>query len=476
MGGPPGYFLVRFSETNPMSFSLTYLDEVESDNTPANPPPKARTTSRVSSEPELGVLSGGVVVKSKHVLIYNLPTGFALSKDAEGGDIFPSIRELVEYHSAEWSKPCPSILSQQFAMEVERKRMTGSVRVLNTTGDGFAGLEGNMGSLMISTGEDDAPGAALDDSEDESDEDSNAAYSAPSEGSGSETDDDASQTLSPEAQYGDSSGEDGFRKLPRSAAGSSNNLGGGASAPLPPLPPGDYQAWLNGAMLSAASGKYNEALRVLDEVLAQVRDDDLGAVELRSRAAKIKGTVLQEIGNIDEATGWFEIAAKMGKEVLEQSPATANLEEHFSTFRYVHHQLVSNYIANQQFDRVIVHYEQLLAYTDDDAERAVMLADFDKLRREYDFWHGVNRSVIQSELDEGIRFFKEKRLELALEKFERTIQMARLTCRDRRTEARALGNYATVNRELQRYGQAVLSYRMSFRVFRQLEDKQMVSW
>jgi len=476
LGGPPGYFLVRFSETNPTNFSLTYLDEVAADTLPSHPPSTSRSSSRVSSEPELTSLAAGVTVKSKHVLIYNLPTGFALSRDASKADIFPSIRELVEYHSAEWSKPCPSSLAHQCAVEMERLRKIGTVRVLNTTDDGFSGFEGNISSIVLSGGENGGAGAALDDSDDDSEDDSNAAYSNPSEdGSGTESGDSPpmSPEPSPSVPPSSESGGDRFRPLPRSSASSSNDLAAQASLPL--LPPGDYEAWLNLSMLSVASGKYHEALRVLDEVLAQVKDDDTKAVELRSRAAKIKGTVLQEIGNIDEACGWFEIAAKMGREAMEQSPATVDLEEHYITARYVHHQLISNYISSQQFDRVIVHYEQLMAYTDDDAERDLLLADFDKLRREYDFWHGVSRSVVQSELDEGIRLFRDKRVELALEKFERTIQMARLTCKDRRIEARALGNYATVNRELKRYGPGIMSYQMSCRIFKGLADRQMVS-
>lgn len=57
---PPGTFLVRFSETNPDNFSLTYVDAGEKASDPPRP---------------------------KHVLIYNLGQhGYALAPDAPPRD------------------------------------------------------------------------------------------------------------------------------------------------------------------------------------------------------------------------------------------------------------------------------------------------------------------------------------------------------------------------------------------------------
>jgi hypothetical protein len=45
---------------------------------------------------------------------------------------------------------------------------------------------------------------------------------------------------------------------------------------------------------------------------------------------------------------------------------------------------------------------------------------------------------------------------------------------DRVTEGRALGNFATVHRDLRRYSEAIYNYRLSCRIFKDLKDRQMV--
>jgi hypothetical protein len=75
-GGRPGLFLVRFSETNPQNFTLTFLGRDD-------------TTGEV---------------RPKHVLLYNLGSrGFSLRPDAEahsGDEVFMSISELVKVRTA----------------------------------------------------------------------------------------------------------------------------------------------------------------------------------------------------------------------------------------------------------------------------------------------------------------------------------------------------------------------------------------
>ena len=111
-------------------------------------------------------------------------------------------------------------------------------------------------------------------------------------------------------------------------------------------------------------------------------------------------------------------------------------------------------------------------------ERKIILSQFEKLAREEDLWDETTPAVAESELDEGIALFKANKLEQALERFAWVIKVSRFTtftpAQDRRIEARALGNYATVNHKLHRYEEAIFSYRMSCWIFAKVKDKQMV--
>lgn len=113
-----------------------------------------------------------------------------------------------------------------------------------------------------------------------------------------------------------------------------------------------------------------------------------------------------------------------------------------------------------------------------------MLAEFEKMAREHDFWHRVNAMVVDSELEEGVTMYKGGNLEEAADRFQRVVQLARLTSLDRKKEARALGNLATVSREMAlRAGtkthmdilhEAIFYYRMSCKIFKSQGDRQMV--
>lgn len=114
-----------------------------------------------------------------------------------------------------------------------------------------------------------------------------------------------------------------------------------------------------------------------------------------------------------------------------------------------------------------------------------MLSEFEKMAREHDFWHRVSALVVDSELEEGVAMYKGGNLEEAADRFQRVVQLARLTSLDRKKEGRALGNLATVSREMaMRPGakdqrdmlhEAIFYYRMSCKIFKSHGDRQMVS-
>lgn len=118
-------------------------------------------------------------------------------------------------------------------------------------------------------------------------------------------------------------------------------------------------------------------------------------------------------------------------------------------------------------------------------ERRILLSEFEKMAREHDFWHRVSALVVDSELEEGVAMYKGGNLEEAADRFQRVVQLARLTSLDRKKEGRALGNLATVSREMaMRPGakdqrdmlhEAIFYYRMSCKIFKSHGDRQMVS-
>lgn len=86
----------------------------------------------------------------------------------------------------------------------------------------------------------------------------------------------------------------------------------------------------------------------------------------------------------------------------------------------------------------------------------------------------ITPGILENELETGKALYKEKKNEEAAEQFRKVMQLARLGTIDRLVEARALGNYATVCRDLKRYNDAILSYRLCCRILRILGERQMV--
>lgn len=92
-GGRPGSFLVRFSESNPKNFTLTYLDEAE-----------FAAALAAGTEPP----------RYKNVLVHNRgPWGFALAPEGPRAACYATLKELVDCRQG-WSVPCPSALAAQF--------------------------------------------------------------------------------------------------------------------------------------------------------------------------------------------------------------------------------------------------------------------------------------------------------------------------------------------------------------------------
>lgn len=82
--------------------------------------------------------------------------------------------------------------------------------------------------------------------------------------------------------------------------------------------------------------------------------------------------------------------------------------------------------------------------------------------------------LLERELDLGKQWYKERSLEEAALQFCRVVQMARLTpSPDRLVEARALGNHATVLRDLGKLDEAILAYRLCCRILGMLGEKQL---
>lgn len=101
--GMPGSFLVRFSESNPKNFTLTYLDEA--DFAAAAASAAAASGQRQAPEPP----------RYKNVLIYNRgPWGFALAAEGPRSACYATLKELVDCRQG-WSVPCLSVLATQFS-------------------------------------------------------------------------------------------------------------------------------------------------------------------------------------------------------------------------------------------------------------------------------------------------------------------------------------------------------------------------
>lgn len=82
--------------------------------------------------------------------------------------------------------------------------------------------------------------------------------------------------------------------------------------------------------------------------------------------------------------------------------------------------------------------------------------------------------VLERELELGKQWYREKSLEEAALQFRRVVQMARLTpSPDRLVEARALGNHATVLRDLHKLDEAILAYRFCCRILANLGERQL---
>lgn len=82
--------------------------------------------------------------------------------------------------------------------------------------------------------------------------------------------------------------------------------------------------------------------------------------------------------------------------------------------------------------------------------------------------------LLERELDLGKQWYKERSLEEAGLQFRRVVQMARLTpSPDRLVEARALGNHATVLRDLHKLDEAILAYRFCCRILANLGERQL---
>lgn len=82
--------------------------------------------------------------------------------------------------------------------------------------------------------------------------------------------------------------------------------------------------------------------------------------------------------------------------------------------------------------------------------------------------------LLERELDLGKQWYREKSLEEAALQFRRVVQMARLTpSSDRLVEARALGNHATVLKDLHKLDEAILAYRFCCRILATLGEKAL---
>lgn len=398
--GRPGSFLVRFSETNPKNFTLTYLDESE---------PK---------EPH-----------SKHVLLYNKgPLGFALSADAPEEDCCPSIQELIDFRQG-WSVPCLSALSTKFAREstlssssmVSRGTSAGS-----TTASGTAGTGGGSGSSHSdlrrigsgsnremsrvnsngTSGGGGGAGVILPTSSGAAESDDESAMSAES-GFGAPTiDDDDDDDVHSDSSAGssprrmmrhssrvdidddDDVEEDDDEVGPSIEEMSKRLTLLSTMSSLSSL--SEATAMLNRAMIVSASGKHDEALSLLDEVLGlgvgNAGITPFEEAEMQARAAKVKGTVLQEMGSMKEASIWYELCVRACKKLFEEAPASVDIGQYFPVSRYVHNQLAQYYISVRAFELVMHHFEQFLALTDDAQERRLVIRDFERLARDFDFW------------------------------------------------------------------------------------------
>jgi len=238
---------------------------------------------------------------------------------------------------------------------------------------------------------------------------------------------------------------------------------------------------LNKAMLSTASGKYEEALRLLDDVLGVAGAEYATMVEadMQARAAKVKGTILQEMGLMKEASVWYELSVRAGHLLLRQVPISEDIGEYFAPLRYVHNQLTRFYLSVHAYNLVLEHFEQLLALTDNAAERRLILREFERLSLEHDFWQDVTPGMLDQELEQGKGWYREGKLEEATLQFRRVVQLARLASFSsasggrRLMEARALGNYATVLKDLHKCDDAILSYRLCCRILQELDEGQM---
>lgn len=276
---------------------------------------------------------------------------------------FPSLRELVEVHSV-WSRPCPSALATQFAEEMRRleeKRVASS---------------GDMGALVQPGEEGSGMGGPDDDDSSEESSDSSDAYSP------NRTDYSNSQASTPvngalsddgNVKERDEGGEENGMLSPEAGA----FQGVRPDELIPPLSAlllqqrissfDDSASQLNRAMMAVASGKHAEALRIVEEVLADCagRGNSLQELELRARAAQVKATVLDEMGKPTQACHFFELAAVDALRVAHLAPAEADIADYFPTLRYLHHQLATHYIQVQGYDQAVDHYEQFVGYTED---------------------------------------------------------------------------------------------------------------
>ena len=137
----------------------------------------------------------------------------------------------------------------------------------------------------------------------------------------------------------------------------------------------------------AAAGRYDEALPLLDEVLgvAGAETATLEEAEMQVKAAKVKGTVLQELGRSKEAAVWFELVVRGQNRALQLVPMDEDLGPHFAPLRYAHDQLVAFYLAAEAYHLAVEHFEQLLALADDPAERRLVFHEFERLALEHDF-------------------------------------------------------------------------------------------
>ncbi|EKU21489.1 tpr domain-containing protein, partial [Nannochloropsis gaditana CCMP526] len=243
---------------------------------------------------------------------------------------------------------------------------------------------------------------------------------------------------------------------------------------------GEAATLLNRAMLNTACGRFEDALCLLDDVLGMASTETTSVEEARmqARAAKVKGTVLQEMGLMKEASVWYELSVRAGRRLLQQAPLSEDLRKYFPSLRYVHNQLAQFYLSVRAFALVLEHFEQLVALTDDAGDRRRLLREFERLSLEHDFWQDVTPGMLDQELEQGRRWYREKCWEEAALQFRRVVQLARLASFSsgdgtRMVEARALGNYATVLKDLRRCDESILAYRLCCRLLEELEEEQM---